>query len=74
MAKRMSRTLAAIKEQLGRRRHHGLGQTGRWLASVVRGWRQDYAVAGNYDRLYRLRVPRPKILRPYRVSTTDSAK
>ena len=39
-AKRMSRTLAAIKEQLQRRRHHRLGATGRWLWSVVRGWRQ----------------------------------
>ena len=51
MAKRMSRTLAALKEQLRRRRHHSLGQTGRWLLSVVRGWRQYYAVPGNYERL-----------------------
>jgi len=50
-AKRMSRTLASIKEQLQRRRHHCLGATGRWLWSVVRGWRQYYAVPGNYDRL-----------------------
>jgi len=51
MAKRMGRTLAAIKEQLERRRHARLGTTGRWLASVVRGWRQYYAVPDNYDRL-----------------------
>lgn len=51
MAKRMSRTLAALKEHLRRRRHRPLGETGRWLASVVRGWRQYYAVPGNYDRL-----------------------
>jgi RNA-directed DNA polymerase len=51
MAKRMCRTLAVIKEQLERRRHDRLGKTGRWLASVVRGWRQYYAVPGNYDRL-----------------------
>ena len=51
MAKRMSRTLAAIKEQLQRRRHHRLGTTGRWLWSVVRGWRQYHAVPGNYERL-----------------------
>ena len=51
MAKRMSRTLDAIKEKLQRRRHHRLGQTGRWLASVVRGWRGYHAVPGNYDRL-----------------------
>ena len=51
MAKRMGRTIAAVKEQLERRRHDTIGQTGRWLASVVRGWRQYYAVPGNYERL-----------------------
>jgi len=51
MAKRMSRTLASIKEQLRRRRHHRLGEVGRWLWIVVRGWRQYHAVPGNYDRL-----------------------
>ncbi len=51
MAKRMGRTLSAIKEQLERRRHDRLGTTGRWLASVVRGWRQYHAVPGNYERL-----------------------
>jgi hypothetical protein len=51
MASRMRRTLAAVKEQLERRRHDALGQTGRWLASVVRGWRQYYAVPDNFDRL-----------------------
>jgi hypothetical protein len=51
MAKRMTRTLAAIKEQLKRRRHDRLGNTGRWLWSVVRGWRQYYGVPGSFDRL-----------------------
>ena len=51
IASRMRRTLAVIKEQLERRRHDAPGQTGRWLASVVRGWRQYYAVPDNYDRL-----------------------
>lgn len=51
MAKRMRRTLAAIREHLERRRHRRLGETGRWLSRVVRGWRQYYAVPGNYDRL-----------------------
>lgn len=51
MAKRMSRTLAAIKDQLERRRHDRLGTTGRWLWSVVRGWRQYYGVPGNFIRL-----------------------
>ncbi len=51
MASRMRRTLAAIKVQLERRRHDSVGQTGRWLVSVVRGWRQYYAVPDNHDRL-----------------------
>jgi len=51
MASRMRRTLAAIKIQLERRRHDPVGQTGRWLASVVRGWQQYYSVPDNYDRL-----------------------
>ncbi len=44
IASRMRRTLAAIKEQLRRRRHDALGKTGRWLASVVRGWHGYYGV------------------------------
>ena len=48
IAKRMRRTLAAIKEQLQKRRHDPLGQTGRWLASVVRGWLGYYSVPGNF--------------------------
>ncbi len=51
MAKRMGRTLAAIKQELERRRHDRLGNTGRWLWRVVRGWRQYYAVPGNHRRL-----------------------
>lgn len=51
MASRMRRTLAAIQHQLQRRRHHPLGQTGRWLARVVRGWRGYHAVPFNFDRL-----------------------
>lgn len=49
--KRMSRTLAAIKAQLRRRRHDRVGETGRWLASVIRGWLGYHAVPGNYIRL-----------------------
>ena len=51
IAKRMSRTLAAIKEQLRRRRHDPVGKTGRWLASVLRGWLQYHAVPNNMRRL-----------------------
>jgi RNA-directed DNA polymerase len=49
--KRLSRTLAAIKAQLRRRRHDSVGQTGRWLASVIRGWLGYHAVPDNFSRL-----------------------
>lgn len=51
MATRMSRTLAAIKEQLERRRHDSVGKTGRWLTSVVLGWQIYHSVPDNYHRL-----------------------
>jgi RNA-directed DNA polymerase len=51
MAKRLRRTLAAIKIQLIRRRDEPLGRTGRWLGSVFRGWLGYHAVPGNYRRL-----------------------
>jgi len=51
MASRMRRTLAAIKVELERRRHDSVGQTGRWLTSVIRGWQNYYSVPDNYDRL-----------------------
>jgi group II intron reverse transcriptase/maturase len=51
IASRMRRTLAALKIELERRRHDSVGQTGRWLTSVVRGWQQYHAVPDNYDRL-----------------------
>ena len=51
MAKRMRRTLAAIKVELERRRHDPPGQTGRWLKSVVGGWQQYHAVPDNYNRI-----------------------
>jgi hypothetical protein len=33
------------------RRHERFGETGRWLASVVRGWLGYHAVPDNYTRL-----------------------
>lgn len=51
IAKRMRATLAAIKQQLRKRMHRPLGETARWLASVVRGWLQYHAVPGNSRRL-----------------------
>jgi group II intron reverse transcriptase/maturase len=51
ISKRMRRTLAAIKEQMKRRRHDPQGKTGRWLRSVVGGWLRYHAVPGNFRRL-----------------------
>ncbi len=43
--------LSAIKQELRKRRHHELGDTGRWLGRVVQGWLNYHAVPGNRDRL-----------------------
>jgi group II intron reverse transcriptase/maturase len=51
IAKRMRATLAAIKQQLRQRMHRPLGETARWLRSVVQGWLNYYAVPGNSLRL-----------------------
>lgn len=51
VAKRMRATLAAIKQQLRQRMHRPLGETARWLRSVVQGWLNYYAVPGNSLRL-----------------------
>ena len=51
MAKRMRATLAAIKQKLRKRMHCPLGETARWLATVVRGWLNYHAVPGNSRRL-----------------------
>lgn len=53
MAKRLRATLAAIREQLVRRMHRPLGETGRWLRRVVQGWLNYHAVPGNSQRLSR---------------------
>lgn len=55
LASRMRRTLAAIKTQLRRRRHRPLGETGRWLASVARGWQGYHGVPMNFARLMQFR-------------------
>lgn len=55
IASRMTRTLKAIKVQVHRRRHQSIGQVGRWLASVVRGWMGYHAVPGNVARIRRFR-------------------
>ena len=51
VAKRLRAALASIKEQLHRRRHRPLAETGRWLKRVVQGWLNYHAVPGNMPRL-----------------------
>jgi RNA-directed DNA polymerase len=47
LSKRMRAKLREVKDQLKRRRHQPVPEQGRWLASVVRGYRAYYAVPGN---------------------------
>lgn len=56
IAKRLRATLAAIKQELLRRRHWPLGQVGRWLGRVIRGWLGYHAVPGNMRRLQQFRT------------------
>jgi RNA-directed DNA polymerase len=60
IAKRMRAKLAAVKDQLKRRRHQPIPEQGRWLAAVVRGHVAYYAVPGNTDavRAFRDQVVR----------------
>jgi group II intron reverse transcriptase/maturase len=51
IAKRMRATLAAVKQRLRSRMHRPLGETARWLRSVVQGWLNYHAVPGNWRRL-----------------------
>ncbi len=47
ISKRMRAKLRAVNDQLRRRRYQPIPEQGRWLASVVRGYRAYYAVPGN---------------------------
>lgn len=53
IAKRMRTTLQVIKEKLRKRMHVPLGDTSRWLRSVVQGWLNYHAVPGNSRRIGR---------------------
>jgi len=47
ISKRMRAKLREVKDQLERRRYQPIPEQGRWLASVVGGYRAYYAVPGN---------------------------
>lgn len=63
MASRMRRTIAAIKVELGRHRHDPPGRTGRWLASVMRGWQGYHGVPDNFERLEQFKTAITKLWR-----------
>ena len=54
-AKRMRAKLAAIKQELRRRMHEPVAQTGAWLKRVVEGYYRYHAVPGNHNKLYQFR-------------------
>jgi hypothetical protein len=47
--KRMRAKLGHLKQELRRRMHNPMPETGSWLRSVVRGYFNYYAVPGNLD-------------------------
>ena len=51
IAKRLRAKLQELKQQLRRRRHDPVAQTGKWLRSVVQGYFNYHAVPGNLDSL-----------------------
>ena len=53
VAKRMTRTLKRIKEELRRRMHHGVEETGKWLGQVLNGWLNYFAVPTSHRSLRR---------------------
>ena len=55
MRKRLRAKLQEIKQQLRRRRHDPVAQTGEWLRSVVQGYFNYHAVPGNLDCLWTFR-------------------
>ncbi len=51
IGKRMRAKLLEMKQQLRRRRHDPVAQTGAWLRAVVQGYFNYHAVPGNIDSL-----------------------
>lgn len=52
-SKRLRATLRVIDEQLRRRMHRPVGETGRWLRRVVQGWLNYHAVPFNSRQMNR---------------------
>jgi len=56
IGKRMAAKLKDIHQKLRQRRHASIGDTKRWLISVVRGYFQYHAVPGNEQRMRSFRT------------------
>jgi hypothetical protein len=50
--KRMRAQLQFIKQELRRRMHDSISETGRWLRRVLQGYLNYFAVSGNLRSLY----------------------
>ena len=61
--KRLRAKLRELKQQLRRRLHDPVAETGKWLRSVVQGYFNYHAVPGNLDSLGTFRV---RVLRLWR--------
>jgi hypothetical protein len=55
IGKRMAAKLKEIQQTLRQRLHERVGETGKWLRSVVRGYFRYHAIPGNEDRLWAFR-------------------
>lgn len=53
--RRMRATLAALRQQLNRRRHEPIPAVGAWLRRVIQGYLNYHSVPGNSHRLNRFR-------------------
>lgn len=51
ISKRVTRKLHALADELRKRRHDPIGEVGRWLGRVARGWLGYHAVPGNMASL-----------------------
>jgi RNA-directed DNA polymerase len=49
--KRFKRKCKEVTEELRKRMHHKIKQTGEWLAQVINGHMNYYGVPGNMDRI-----------------------
>ena len=63
IAKRMRGKLLETKQELRRRMHDPVEQTGKWLQSIIQGYFNYHAVPGNMQRL---KVFRERVLRHWR--------